>query len=317
MQDYTNKFYYFCTQFFTSQKFAKFTDFNYSKAMKIIRLKTELQADIKALKSSGKTIGFVPTMGALHDGHKALVMQSVSENDVCIVSIFVNPTQFNNQTDLEKYPRTLERDAQMLEQVGCKVVFAPEPSEIYDDKELNGLFSFDFGGLDTVMEGKFRPGHFNGVVQIVSKLFQLVQPDKAYFGEKDFQQLAIIHHMVKSMDFNVKIVDCPIVREPSGLAMSSRNERLSGEQRKKAVEISKVLFESRNFAPQLSPIELTRLVIEKINAVDGLVVEYYEIVNSNTLQPLDSWTEPAVGCIAVFCGEVRLIDNIRYNSIDN
>ena len=167
------------------------------------------------------------------------------------------------------------------------------------------------------MEGKFRPGHFNGVVQIVSKLFQLVQPDKAYFGEKDFQQLAIIHHMVKSMDFKVKIIDCPIVREPSGLAMSSRNERLTPEQRKKAVEISKVLFESRNFASQLSPIELTNWVVEKINAVEGLTVEYFEIVNSTTLQTLNSWSKPAVGCIAVFCGEVRLIDNIRYNTIDN
>ncbi|MFT3751991.1 MAG: pantoate--beta-alanine ligase [Paludibacter sp.] len=285
--------------------------------MKIIRLKTELQLEIGSYKAAGKTIGFVPTMGALHDGHKALVVRSVAENNVCIVSIFVNPTQFNNPTDLEKYPRTLERDAQLLEAVGCKLIFAPEPTEIYDATELSNRFSFDFAGLDTVMEGKFRPGHFNGVVQIVSKLFQAVLPDKAYFGEKDFQQLAIIHHMVKSMDFNIEIIDCPIVREPSGLAMSSRNERLTEEQRKKAVEISQVLFESRNFAPQSSPVELTNQVIEKINAVDGLTVEYYEIVNATTLQPLNSWSEPAVGCIAVFCGEVRLIDNIRYNTIDN
>ncbi|HEY6913845.1 MAG TPA: pantoate--beta-alanine ligase [Paludibacter sp.] len=281
--------------------------------MKIIRLKAELQTEIESLKSAGKTIGFVPTMGALHDGHKALVKQCVSENDICVVSIFVNPTQFNNQTDLEKYPRNLDGDAQMLEQVGCKLIFAPEPTEIYDNNELNNQFSFDFCGLDTVMEGKFRPGHFNGVVQIVSKLFQLVKPDKAYFGEKDFQQLAIIHHMVKSMNFSVKIIDCPIVREPSGLAMSSRNERLTSEQRKKAVEISKVLFESRNFVSQLSPIELTNWVIERVNSVEGLTVEYYEIVNSATLQTLSSWSAPAVGCVAVFCGEVRLIDNIRYN----
>jgi pantoate--beta-alanine ligase len=281
--------------------------------MKIIRLKTDLQTEIESLRLAGKTIGFVPTMGALHDGHKALVIQSVAENDICIVSIFVNPTQFNNATDLEKYPRNLEKDAEMLEKAGCKLIFAPEASDIYNNNELNNRFSFDFGGLDSVMEGEFRPGHFNGVVQIVSKLFQFVQPDKAYFGEKDFQQLAIIHRMVELLDFKIEIVDCPIVREPSGLAMSSRNERLSAEQRKKAVEISKVLFESRNFAAQLSPADLTQWVIEKINAVDGLDVEYYEIVNSTSLQTTHSWNEPAVGCIAVFCGEVRLIDNIRYN----
>lgn len=281
--------------------------------MKIIRLKTELQTEIESFKSAGKSIGFVPTMGALHDGHKALVLQSVAENDICIVSIFVNPTQFNNISDLEKYPRNLERDAQMLEEAGCQLIFAPDSSEIYDNEELNNQFSFDFGGLDTVMEGKFRPGHFNGVVQIVSKLFQLVQPDKAYFGEKDFQQLAIIHRMANKMNFNTIIVDCPIVRETSGLAMSSRNERLTDDQRKKAVEISKVLFESRNFASQLSPSALSQWVVDNINKVDGLEVEYFEIANSTTLQSLKSWSKPAVGCIAVFCGEVRLIDNIRYN----
>jgi len=285
--------------------------------MRIIRLKTELQAEIKALKSAGKTIGFVPTMGALHNGHKALVIQSVAENDICIVSIFVNPTQFNNSADLEKYPRDLNRDAEMLNEVGCSIVFAPEAADMYNDEELNNRFLFDFGGLDTVMEGKFRPGHFNGVVQIVSKLFQLVSPTKAYFGEKDFQQLAIIHRMTQILNFDIEIVDCPIIREPSGLAMSSRNERLSDEQRKKAIEISKVLFESRNFVPKLSPSELTQWVIDKINSVDGLEVEYYEIADSNTLQTVNSWMEPAVGCVAVFCGEVRLIDNVRYNSVAN
>ena len=285
--------------------------------MRIIRLKTELQAEIKALKSAGKTIGFVPTMGALHNGHKALVIQSVVENDICIVSIFVNPTQFNNSADLEKYPRDLNRDAEMLNEVGCSIVFAPEAADMYNDEELNNRFLFDFGGLDTVMEGEFRPGHFNGVVQIVSKLFQLVSPTKAYFGEKDFQQLAIIHRMTQILNFDIEIVDCPIIREPSGLAMSSRNERLSDEQRKKAIEISKVLFESRNFVPKLSPSELTQWVIDKINSVDGLEVEYYEIADSNTLQTVNSWMEPAVGCVAVFCGEVRLIDNVRYNSVAN
>ena len=285
--------------------------------MEIIRLKAQLQTKIQSHKSAGKSIGFVPTMGALHAGHIALVNQCVAENDTCVVSIFVNPTQFNNATDLEKYPRTLERDAEMLEKAGCKLIFAPESSEIYDNEELSNRFAFDFGGLDTVMEGKFRPGHFNGVVQIVSKLFQLVKPDKAYFGEKDFQQLAIIHRMTDILNFKIEIIDCPIVREPSGLAMSSRNERLTEEQRKKAVEISKVLFESRNFVAQFSPAELTKWVIEKINVVEELQVEYYEIVNSTTLQTIESWNEPAVGCIAVFCGEVRLIDNIRYISVIN
>jgi len=285
--------------------------------MKIIKTKQELQIEIESLKSSGKKIGFVPTMGALHDGHKSLVERCVAENDTCIVSIFVNPTQFNNTEDLEKYPRHLDQDAKFLESAGCQLIFAPDPTEIYESNELNNRFEFDFGGLDTVMEGKFRPGHFNGVVQIVSKLFRLVQPDKAYFGEKDFQQLAIIHRMVKLLNLNVEIVDCPIVREPSGLALSSRNKRLTEAERKKAIEISKVLSESRNFAAELSPIELTQWVVDLINLVPGLEVEYYEIVNTTTLQTVNSWKEPSIGCIAVYCGEVRLIDNIKYKTIDN
>lgn len=280
--------------------------------MKIIESITELQTEIKSVKSAGKTIGFVPTMGALHDGHKALVTQSVAENDCCIVSIFVNPTQFNNAIDLEKYPRDLKRDAILLQNAGCKIIFAPKSEDIYQANELNNRFEFDFGGLDKVMEGRFRPGHFNGVVQIVSKLFQLVEPNKAYFGEKDFQQLAIIHRMVKILNFDIEIIDCPIVREPTGLAMSSRNERLTEEQRKKAVEISKVLFESCNFASLLSPDEITKSVVEKINAVTGLEVEYFDIVDVENLQTIHTWSKPSVGCIAVFCGEVRLIDNIKY-----
>lgn len=280
--------------------------------MKIISNPEELRSEISDMRLSGKTIGFVPTMGALHDGHKSLVAKSVSENDFNVVSIFVNPTQFNNAEDLKKYPRTLERDAEMLEKIGCNLIFAPQPDDIYSKNEMNQRFEFDFGGLDEVMEGAFRPGHFNGVVQIVSKLFKLVEPDKAYFGEKDFQQLAIIHRMVRIMNLKVEIVDCPIVREQSGLAMSSRNERLTDEQRKYAAEISKVLFESRNFVPELTPGQVTDEVISKINATTGLCVEYYQIVNDATLLPIETWSEPAVGCIAVFCGEVRLIDNIRY-----
>ena len=251
-------------------------------------------------------------MGALHDGHMALVGRAVQENDCCVVSVFVNPTQFNNATDLEKYPRNLQRDEEKLRAAGVAILFAPTPEEMYEPEEMAHPFAFDFGGLDQVMEGKYRPGHFNGVVQVVSKLFTLVQPRKAYFGEKDFQQLAIIHRMVRLMHFPVEIVDCPIVREASGLALSSRNERLSDEQRKKAVRISEVLRESRNFAPAKPVKEVAQWVVDAINAVDGLQVEYYEIVDATTLQAVDQWEGHCVGCVTVYCGDVRLIDNIRY-----
>ncbi len=280
--------------------------------MKIVKSIKDLKEQITLNRKSGKSIGFVPTMGALHDGHKSLVARAKAENDYCVVSIFVNPTQFNNKSDLEKYPRNIEKDASLLEEIGCDLIFVPDNDEIYSKDEMGVPFQFDFGGLDQVMEGKFRPGHFNGVVQIVSKLFDFVQPDKAYFGEKDFQQLAIIHRMVNILNFKVEIIDCPIIRESDGLAMSSRNERLSAEDRKKAVNISKVLFESRNFANQLSPVELTNWVIDKVNEHQGLEVEYFEIVDANTLQKVKDWSKFAVGCITVYCGDVRLIDNIRY-----
>ncbi len=280
--------------------------------MKLIQSKKEFQKYIQKIKSEKKSIGFVPTMGALHEGHLQLVRQSVAENDVCVVSVFVNPTQFNNKTDLEKYPRNVEKDAEMLKGVGCDCVFTPSADEMYSKDELNNTFEFDFGGMDKVMEGQFRPGHFNGVVQVVSKLFRLVQPDKSYFGLKDFQQLAIIHRMVDVMKFPVEIIDCPIVREPSGLAMSSRNERLTPEQRKNAAKISEVLFESSTFVSSKSPQELTAWAIEQINSASDLEVEYFDIVDRKTLKTIDKWGKDAVGCIAVFCGEVRLIDNIEY-----
>ena len=280
--------------------------------MKTITKKQDLISEIDSLKATGKSIGFVPTMGALHAGHMSLVNRAVNENDCCVVSVFVNPTQFNNPTDLEKYPRNLQHDEGMLRAAGCSIVFSPSPEEMYNAEEMNSTFEFDFGGLDQVMEGKYRPGHFNGVVQVVSKLFSLVRPDRAYFGEKDFQQLAIIHRMVKLMNFPVKIVDCPIVREESGLALSSRNERLNTQQRENAVKISEVLFESRNFVPEKSVNELIRWVIDSINKVEGLEVEYFEIVDAATLQAIDKWNDNCVGCITVYCGDVRLIDNIRY-----
>ena len=281
--------------------------------MKIISDPRKLKTEIDSFRKSGLKIGFVPTMGALHSGHITLVENSVRENDVTVVSIFVNPTQFNNVDDLKKYPRDLNKDADLLSKAGCNLIFAPEPADIYSDNELNERFSFDFEGLDKVMEGKFRPGHFNGVVQIVSKLFTLVEPHKAYFGEKDFQQLAIIHLMVRKMGFNVEIVDCKIVRETSGLALSSRNERLTAEQKVQAARISAILFESVKLAKTNTPEELHLWVLLQLENAPGLKAEYFEIANSVTLQTLKSWDEPAVGCVAVFCGDVRLIDNVRYN----
>ena len=252
--------------------------------MKLIKKIAELEQYISALKAENKTIGFVPTMGALHEGHLQLVRRAVAENDVAVVSVFVNPTQFNDKNDLAKYPRTLEADATLLESVGCAVVFAPIAEEFYTAEEMNTTFQFDFAGLDEVMEGKFRPGHFNGVVQVVSKLFRLVQPTRAYFGEKDFQHLAIIRHMVRSMQFDIEIVGCPIVREESGLARSSRNTLLSEEQRALAANIHAVLKESTTFYSQTTVKELHDATIAAINRHEGLEVEYYDIVNGDTLQ---------------------------------
>ena len=284
--------------------------------MKVTNTIIELKSLLDAYRNQGKSVGFVPTMGALHAGHASLVKQACAENDVCVVSVFVNPTQFNNKEDLEKYPRNINKDAELLADLGVHFVFAPTPEEMYSQKEMQQEFAFDFAGLDQVMEGKMRPGHFNGVVQVVSRLFDLIRPTRAYFGEKDFQQLAIIHHMVERSSLSerytgLKIVDCPIVREASGLAMSSRNERLSGEEKQTAVTISQTLFASLEWAKNASVKEVQQQVCDTINAVNGLAVEYYEIGDKTTLQPTDKW-ENAVGCITVYCGPVRLIDNIRY-----
>ena len=286
--------------------------------MQIVSTKKELQTLVQACKASRKTIGLVPTMGALHQGHASLVKRAVADNDICVVSVFVNPTQFNNKEDLAKYPRNIERDAELLSSIGADYVFAPTPEEMYSAEEMNTTFAFDFAGLDQAMEGKMRPGHFNGVVQVVSRLFYLVQPDKAYFGEKDFQQLAIIHHMVERSSMagtfgNLQIIDCPIVREESGLALSSRNERLSAEEKETALAISKTLFESLKWAKVegATVSKVQQRVIDAINAVPGLEVEYYEIVDQTTLLPTDTF-EHAIGCVTVYCGPVRLIDNIKY-----
>ena len=279
--------------------------------MKVIHTIKDLQAELSVLKAQGKKVGLVPTMGALHAGHASLVKRSVNENEVTVVSVFVNPTQFNDKNDLVKYPRTLDADCKLLEACGATYTFAPSVEEMYPEPDTR---QFSYAPLDTVMEGAFRPGHFNGVCQIVSKLFEAVKPHRAYFGEKDFQQLAIIHEMVRQMQFDLEIVGCPIVREEDGLALSSRNARLSAEERENALKISQTLFKSRTFAATHTVSETLKFVEDAIAAVPGLRLEYFEIVDGNTLQKVDNWNQTSyvVGCITVFCGDVRLIDNIKY-----
>ena len=281
--------------------------------MKIENKVIDLQKEITLYKDKGLTVGFVPTMGALHQGHLELVSQAKKQTDICVVSVFVNPTQFNNKEDLEKYPRTPEQDCEKLKSKGCDIVFIPSVEEVYPEQDTR---VFDFGLLDKVMEGKMRPGHFNGVAQVVSRLFDMVTPDKAYFGEKDFQQVAIINKMVEMLNYNIEIVQCPIVREESGLALSSRNMRLNEQQYKEAVNISKALFKSKNLVDTAPVNEVINSVIEEINQVPSLNVEYFEIVDGNNLQPVSNWNDSnyIVGCITVFCGDVRLIDNIIYKN---
>ena len=281
--------------------------------MEIVHTIKELKTKLQVQREKGKTIGLVPTMGALHAGHASLVKRSVNENDVTVVSVFVNPTQFNDKKDLEKYPRTLEADCELLERIGANIVFAPSVSEMYPEPDTR---VFSYPPTDEVMEGRFRPGHFNGVCQIVSKLFMIVEPNKAYFGEKDFQQIAVIKAMVADQKYPLEICPCPIVRETDGLALSSRNTLLSEAERKIALNISKTLFESLEYAKTHTLTETKYWVINTINAIKGLEVQYYEIVDGKSLSSLNDWRDSdyIVGCITVFCGSipVRLIDNIKY-----
>lgn len=283
------------------------------QTMKVFNTKKDLEAALNEARSEGKKIGLVPTMGALHAGHASLVKRSVSENDVTVVSVFVNPTQFNDKNDLKNYPRTLDADCELLASLGATYVFAPSVEEVYPEPDTR---HFSYPPIDTVMEGPRRPGHFNGVCQIVSKLFYMVNPDRAYFGEKDFQQIAVIRAMVKDLNLPVEIRPCPIVREESGLALSSRNTLLSESEKHIAVCISQALKTSVEFAKSHTVKETHDLVVGALNATKGLEVEYFEIVNGITLQPVSSWDDAAyiVGCITVYCGArpVRLIDNIKY-----
>lgn len=280
--------------------------------MEIIRTVDRLSQILSVAKEQGKTIGLVPTMGALHDGHLSLIERARRENDIVVVSVFVNPTQFNNPDDLRTYPRTEEADCIKLDNAGVDIAFVPSVEEIYPEPDTR---VFDLGPVAEVMEGAMRPGHFNGVAQIVSKLFRMTQPTRAYFGEKDFQQIAVIRRMACIEGFDsLEIVSCPIKREDDGLAMSSRNVRLSPENRKAAPSIHRILSESVNNASATSVAEVTESVIKQINAVDGLEVEYYQIVDADTMQPISDWnaTRQAVGCVTVYAGDVRLIDNIKY-----
>ncbi len=281
--------------------------------MKVFNTKKGLEDALAAVRAEGQKIGLVPTMGALHAGHASLVKRSVAENAVTVVSVFVNPTQFNDKNDLQNYPRTLEADCELLESLGATYVFAPSVEEVYPEPDTR---QFSYPPVDTVMEGPRRPGHFNGVCQIVSKLFYMVQPDRAYFGEKDFQQIAVIRAMVKDLNLPLEICPCPIVREESGLALSSRNALLSDDEKRTAVCISQALKSSVDFAKSHTVAETHDLVVGALNATKGLEVEYFEIVNGTTLQTVQTWddADDIVGCITVYCGQrpVRLIDNIRY-----
>lgn len=279
--------------------------------MKVIRTVAELKRKITEEKFLRHSIGLVPTMGALHTGHISLINRARTDNDIVVVSVFVNPTQFNNPDDLRTYPRTEEADCEKLIVAGVDYAFIPSVEEIYPEPDNR---VFDLGPVADVMEGPMRPGHFNGVAQIVSKLFSMVEPNRAYFGEKDFQQIAVIRRMVELEGFNLDIIDCPIKREDDGLAMSSRNVRLTPEQRSIAPNIARTLNASLDYSLSHSVAETKQYVIDKINAFPQMEVEYYEIVNAATMQPINDWNDAqlAVGCITVYCGDVRLIDNIKY-----
>lgn len=281
--------------------------------MQLVKTIAALEAALASARAEGRQVGLVPTMGALHEGHASLVRRSVEENDLTVVSVFVNPTQFNDPKDLDTYPRTPEADARLLESFGADIMFAPTPEEVYPEPDTR---IFSYPPVTEVMEGPRRPGHFNGVCQVVSKLFMFVRPQRAYFGEKDFQQIAVIRAMEADLQLGVEIVACPIVRENDGLALSSRNALLTADERGLAVNISRILFYSVAYASSHTVGETHDMVVAALNALEGLEVEYFEIVDAHTLQAVKDWddAEEVQGCITVYCGHrpVRLIDNVKY-----
>ena len=284
--------------------------------MKVLRTVRELTEAMNDARSKGLTIGLVPTMGALHQGHVSLMKRARIDNDVVVASVFVNPTQFNNPEDLRTYPRTEEADCEKMEAIGVDYAFIPSVEEVYPEPDTR---VFDLGPVAEVMEGAMRPGHFNGVAQVVSKLFRMVNPHRAYFGEKDFQQIAVIRRMAAIEGFAGEIVPCPIVREADGLAMSSRNTRLNAGQRAIAPAIHRALLDAVEACKAGESVEqVRRRAVDAIDAVNGLRTEYFEIVHPDTMQPIACWEEApqgAIGCITVYCGEVRLIDNISFTPV--
>lgn len=286
--------------------------------MKVFNKIVDLQNALFLARKQGKKIGLVPTMGALHEGHASLITKSIGENDITVVSVFLNPTQFNDQSDFDRYPRTLEADSRLVEACGADYIFAPSVKDIYPSPDAR---HFEFPPVTTVMEGARRPGHFNGVCQVVSRLFYIVRPDSAYFGEKDWQQIAVVKQLAKYINSNVRIVECPIIRDPDGLAKSSRNSLLTKEERAIAPAIYQILRESIGYAETHSLKETRNMVVERINAIPELEVEYFEIVDGDSLLPVENWerSEYIVGCITVYCGKtpIRLIDHIRYKDRKN
>ncbi len=281
----------------------------FTNIMQIFHSKSELNTALNTLRNSGKTIGFVPTMGALHNGHISLVNKAKSQSDVVVVSIFVNPTQFNNASDLEKYPRIPEIDVPMLKAAGGDMLFMPDVAEMYPEGAKSSDKSLPLGSLGEVMEAKHRPGHFDGVITIVRKLFESVGACKSFFGQKDFQQLAVVRHLVQQENIPVEVISCPIIREQDGLAMSSRNMRLNAEQRRSATVLSKALAAVELEWNSLSIPELRKLVTAIMNQEPSVKLEYFEIADRDTLKTI-SEKRNAVACIAAYVGDIRLIDNV-------
>lgn len=282
---------------------------NIDARMNVFTTRKSLNEALASLKEAKKSVGFVPTMGALHEGHLALVKRALSESDTVVVSIFVNPTQFNNMQDLDKYPRMLQADVDLLNSNGEVIVFAPTVQEVYPENDT--YTPLDLEGIDNVMEGEFRPGHFQGVVHVVRNLFQIVQPDQAYFGLKDFQQVAVIRLLTKKYNFPIQIIACPTLRETNGLAMSSRNLRLTEKEREDALIIIQTLKYIQSLKATKTPKEAKELAMEYFSN-GKLRLEYLEIVNGANLKSLDNeWDEYSVVCLAAFCGAVRLIDNLE------
>lgn len=276
--------------------------------MKIVETIKEVREQVKAWRKEGLTVGLVPTMGYLHEGHKSLIDRAVAENDRVVVSVFVNPMQFGVGEDLESYPRDMERDAALCEKAGASLIFHPEPSEMYPEDFSSFV---DMSTLTGGLCGKTRPIHFRGVCTVVSKLFNIVLPDKAYFGQKDAQQLAVIRHMVNDLSYGIEIVGCPIIREEDGLAKSSRNTYLNGDERKAALILSQSLAEGKKAleAGEKDAKKLQSIIIEKIKTEPMAKIDYVEVVDWNTLEPVDTVDGPVLVAMAVYIGKTRLIDN--------